>query len=232
MSTVFNDSVVFTFEAWTKLTYMCAKADTEIGGFGISHADDPFTITDFVLVPQECTAASVDFDDDGLADHMDNMMDKGIIPARCFRHWIHTHPGNSASPSGTDWTSWTKCFPDANWSSMIILAKGGDTSAHVRNRVAVGEATTVVTSKLEVEYYDVPDGPCLIDPSKWDKELKDNVRKAPPPVVVKHKGYPKTYYGGYYAQQVAEMYSDVLDTDELKAEADANNLDFRKGKLK
>lgn len=115
---------------------------------------------------------------------------------------------------------------------MIILAKGGDTSAHVRNRVAVGEATTVVTSKLEVEYYDVPDGPCLIDPSKWDKELKDNVRKAPPPVVVKHKGYPKTYYGGYYAQQVAEMYGDVLDTDELKAEADANNLDFRKGKLK
>jgi hypothetical protein len=97
--------------------------------------------------------------------------------------------------------------------------------------VTVGEANTVVTSKLEVEYYDVPDGPCLIDPTKWDKELKDNVRKAPP-VTVKYKGYPKTYYGGYYGQQIAEMYGEPLDTDELKAEADANNLDFKKGKLK
>ena len=82
---------------------------------------------------------------------------------------------------------------------------------------------------MEVEYYDVPDGPCLIDPTKWDKDLKDNVRKAPV-VPIKYK-YPKTYYGGYFGQQVADFYGDPLNTDELKAEADANNKDFREGKI-
>lgn len=225
MSTVFNNSIVFTFEAWTKLNYMCSSAVTEIGGFGISHKNDPFLITDFVLVPQECTLASVDFDDEGLADHMDNMMEKGIIPARSFRHWIHTHPGNSAAPSSTDWKSWGDCFPNADWSTMIILAKGGDSSGHMRSKVSVGEVSTVVTSKLKVEYYDIPDGPCLIDPDRWDQELKKNV--AEKKVVIPQAKFPKTYYGNLYAKGGLYGMTDA----ELKEEAEYNNSLYKKGEL-
>ena len=92
----------FSPTAWAKLLFLRDAGDTEVGGFGISAADDPLLIEDVQLVRQVCDLASVAFDDDSVADFFDRQVDAGISMARCGRVWLHTHPGDSPQPSVTD----------------------------------------------------------------------------------------------------------------------------------
>ena len=48
--------------------YLRDYGDTEIGGFGISSADDLLLIEDVQLVKQQCTTVTVAFDDTAVAD--------------------------------------------------------------------------------------------------------------------------------------------------------------------
>jgi hypothetical protein len=45
--------------AWAKLLYFRDRGDTEIGGFGITKADDLLYVEDFVTVEQAATGASI-----------------------------------------------------------------------------------------------------------------------------------------------------------------------------
>ena len=76
--------------------------DTEVGAFGVSAADDLLLVEDVCLIGQLCSAVTVRFFDESVADHFDRQVDAGLAPERFARIWIHTHPGNGASPSGTD----------------------------------------------------------------------------------------------------------------------------------
>ena len=49
----------FTPYAWAKLVYLRDLGPTEVGGFGISAADDLFLIEDVQLVRQTCTVVTV-----------------------------------------------------------------------------------------------------------------------------------------------------------------------------
>ena len=89
----------FTPWAWAKLVFLRDLGPTEVGGFGISAADDLLLIEDIRLVRQRCSSVTVQFDDVAVADFFDEMVDLGLPPERFARVWIHTHPGNSASPS-------------------------------------------------------------------------------------------------------------------------------------
>jgi len=60
--------------AWAKLRYMCTQSDTEIGGFGVSSSDDPLLVTEFHLIKQECTAATVELDDEALANYVEDQV--------------------------------------------------------------------------------------------------------------------------------------------------------------
>ena len=44
---------------------------------------------------------------------------------------MHTHPGDSASPSGTDEETFARCFGNSDWAIMFILARGGQTYARL-----------------------------------------------------------------------------------------------------
>ena len=88
--------------AWAKLLYFRDRGDTEIGGFGITKADDLLYVEDFVTVKQEVTGASISFDDEAVADFFDSQVDAGRKPEQFARVWLHTHPGNSAQPSSVD----------------------------------------------------------------------------------------------------------------------------------
>jgi len=118
----------FTPYAWAKLIFMRDQGSTEVAGYGVSSIEDPLLVTDFMLVKQESSAATFDFDDEGLADYVDDMIDLDFQPAEFLRIWIHTHPGNSASPSSTDETTFAEKFSDSDWAIMFILAKGGETT--------------------------------------------------------------------------------------------------------
>jgi len=128
----------FSPTAWAKLLFLQNAGDTEVGGFGISAADDLLLIEDVQLVRQVCDLASVSFDDDSVADFFDRQVDAGVSMARCGRVWLHTHPGDSPQPSMTDEDTFARVFGRTEWAVMFILARGGRSYARLRFHVGPG----------------------------------------------------------------------------------------------
>ena len=91
----------FSPTAWAKLLYLRDVGDSEVGGFGISTADDRLYVEDIALVRQACTGVSVSFDDQAVADFFDRQVDLGRRPEQFGRTWVHTHPGDCPQPSST-----------------------------------------------------------------------------------------------------------------------------------
>lgn len=127
----FVPTLRFTPYAWSKLLFLRDLGETEVGGFGISSPHDLFLIEDVRLIRQDCTQVSVEFEDEAVADFFDEQVDLGRQPEQVGRLWIHTHPGDSAEPSGTDEATFARVFGGSNWSAMIILAMGGQTYARL-----------------------------------------------------------------------------------------------------
>lgn len=130
----------FSPTAWAKLVYLRDAGPTEIGGFGITPADDLLLVEDIQLVRQACTVTSVEFDDAAVADLFDTLVDQGLRPEQFARIWIHTHPGLSASPSSVDGTTFRSVFGRCDWSLMFILARGGATYARLQFTAGPGAA--------------------------------------------------------------------------------------------
>src|SRR5215213_7790960 len=122
----------FSPYAWAKLLHVRDLGPTEVGGFGISRADDLLLIQDIQLVRQRCTEVTVKFDDTAVADFFDSQVDQGRAPEQFARIWVHTHPGNSAVPSCTDEATFERCFGTTDWAIMFILARGGDVYARLK----------------------------------------------------------------------------------------------------
>lgn len=118
--------------AWAKLLFLRDLGRTEVGGFGLTPAGDLLLVEDFCLVPQCCTEVTVGFADEGVADFFEEQVEAGRRPEQFARIWVHTHPGNSAQPSGTDEETFERCFGSADWALMFILAQGGQTYARLR----------------------------------------------------------------------------------------------------
>jgi proteasome lid subunit RPN8/RPN11 len=133
-----NRAVRFTPYAWAKLLYLRDIGPTEVGGFGISAPDDLLLVEDIELVQQECTTVSVEFDDDSVADFFDRQVDLGRQPEQFARIWIHTHPGASPVPSGTDEETFERCFGGVDWAVMFILAQAGNRYARVQFNTGPG----------------------------------------------------------------------------------------------
>ena len=74
----------FTPWAWEQLVLLHDLGPTEVGGFGISAADDLLLIEDMRLVRQRCTSVTVQFDDVAVADFFDEMVDRGLLPESFF----------------------------------------------------------------------------------------------------------------------------------------------------
>lgn len=105
-----------------------------MGAFAQSDPQDLLLVSDIHLVKQQTSVITVAFDDAAVADFYDDMVDQGIKPEECGRIWAHSHPGNSAEPSGTDDETFSRCFGSTDWSLMFILARGGQTYARMQFR--------------------------------------------------------------------------------------------------
>ena len=128
----------FTAYSWAKLLFLRDVGSTEIGGFGISAADDLLLVEDIRLVRQECSSVYVAFDDASVADCFDREVDAGRQPQEFGRLWIHTHPGSSAQPSSTDEATFARVFGSADWALMFILARGGQAFSRLRFNTGPG----------------------------------------------------------------------------------------------
>jgi proteasome lid subunit RPN8/RPN11 len=120
--------------AWLKLKYLLHKGDTEVAGFAITgDPKDPTYITDFMTVKQSSSGASFEFDDDALAEYMDQMTGElEYEPWQVFRIMVHTHPGSSPDPSGTDETVFEEKFGDCQYAVMVIQSRTGSWYARVK----------------------------------------------------------------------------------------------------
>ncbi len=121
------------------------------------------------MVSQLCSPVTVRFDDESVADYFDRQVDLGLAPERFARIWIHTHPGNNPSPSGTDEETFQRCFGSSDWAVMFILARGGQTYARLRFSVGPGGA---VILPVEIDFGQPFAGS---DWAGWDAEFARSV---------------------------------------------------------
>lgn len=146
---------------------------------GISSPDDPLFITDFVFLPQECTSVNTDFDTDAQNEWVQDQMEAGLNPESFARVWAHTHPGQSASPSSTDWDTFEEAMGSMPWGIMLILGTSNEFVCVFRVQDQMMNLT------VEIEPTSIPD--------EWTAEL-DNIKKK----TYKTTGYTTTTkYGGY-----------------------------------
>ena len=163
-------SLRFSPTAWAKLLYFRDKSDNEVGGFGITKADDLLFVTDFIVVRQEVTAISVKFDDEAVANFFEDQVDLGRKPEEFARIWLHTHPGDSPSPSITDEETLTRVFGNCQWAIMFILAQDNKTYAKLSFNVGPGGQVLI---PVEIDYSQ-EFGPTNQD--SWDIEYTANVK--------------------------------------------------------
>jgi hypothetical protein len=80
----------------------------------------------------------VAFDDAAVADFFEAQVDAGRKPEQFARLWLHSHPGDSPVPSGTDAHTFMDVFGRCDWAVMFVLAQGGKTYARLRFNVGPG----------------------------------------------------------------------------------------------
>ena len=165
-----NPVLRFSPTAWAKLSWFCLHGETEIGGFGISDPADPLRIIEFATVRQQTDWASISFDDDAVADFFDGQVDLGRKPEQFARIWIHCHPGDSPTPSGTDEETFARVFGHCNWALMFIRARTGKTYARLRFNIGPGGQVLIPT---EVDYLLPFHG---ADHAAWEAEYQANIQ--------------------------------------------------------
>lgn len=112
--------------AWEKLKWFRDYKDVEVCCMGQSDPNDPLFINQLHFIPQYSTMASVEFDNDAQNNYAIDMSKRRLNPDNFMRVWIHTHPGNNTSPSGTDWSTFNDTFGPMEWSVMAILGKSDE----------------------------------------------------------------------------------------------------------
>jgi len=164
-----NAKLTFSPYAWAKLLFMRDKTNNEVGAYGIATPTNLLHITDLAVIKQTVSSISTEFDDDGIADFFDTQVLAGRKPAEFARIWIHTHPGTSAGPSGTDFATFNRVFGVPDWSVMFILANGGATTCELRFNVGPKASLQIPVS---IDYTQPFMGS---DFDSWEAEYKANV---------------------------------------------------------
>ena len=125
----------FSPYALAKLKFICGIKALEVGGYGITKANNPLHIVDFALVKQKVSMAFVSFDPEGIADYFEDQVILKRKPEQFARIWIHTHPGGlSSRPSPTDEITFKDAFGICDWSVMLIMSQGHGTYARLHRQ--------------------------------------------------------------------------------------------------
>lgn len=199
--------LTFSPYAWAKLLFMRDKTNNEVGAYGIATPTNLLHIIDLAVIKQTVSSISTEFDDEGIADFFDAQVLAGRKPTEFARIWIHTHPGASASPSGTDFKTFNRVFGVPDWSVMFILANGGATTCELRFNVGPKASLQIPVS---IDYTQPFMGS---DFDGWEAEYKANVAT-------------KTHaYGNYYAYTGTESLRTDIDGWEAWYDAEFGKFD-------
>jgi hypothetical protein len=161
----------FSPTAWAKLLYFRDKSENEVGGFGITAQDDLLFIQDLVTVKQKVTFASVQFEDEAVANFFEDQVDYGRQPQQFARIWVHCHPGDCPKPSMTDEETFQRVFGGCDFAIMCIVAQGNQSYARISFNVGPGGQVLI---PVEVDYSEPFEGS---NRKRWDQEFKENVHE-------------------------------------------------------
>ena len=109
-------------------------------------------------------------DDEAIADLFDEQIDFGRRPEQFARIWVHTHPGQSATPSATDENCFRRVFGGCDWAVMFILGRTGETYARLRFGAGPGGQIRI---PVELDFTAEFDGS---DRATWQAEYEQNIR--------------------------------------------------------
>ncbi len=154
---------------WAKLVFWRDLGETEIAAFGVTDPDDPLLLIELHLVKQRADWLNVAMDDAALADYFDEQVDLGRQPSEFARVWLHTHPGDSAYPSGVDEATFERAFGNTEGAIMAIVAAGGQVYAR-RNAGGQAERLSIVVDFSE--QFEAS------DQEKWFEEYEAKVERA------------------------------------------------------
>jgi proteasome lid subunit RPN8/RPN11 len=160
----------FSPTAWAKLLYFRDKSDNEVGGFGITEPDDLLFVKEFVTVKQDVTCVSVKFDDEAVGEFFDTQVDLGRKPEEFARIWLHSHPGDSPTPSVIDDETFERVFGNCQWAVLFVLAQDNKTYAKLTFNVGPGGQILI---PVAIDY-SKDFGPS--DRELWDAEYAANIR--------------------------------------------------------
>lgn len=191
--------LTFGLDAWLKLHSLMQHATTEIMGFGLARDPHrPLFIHDFILLPQIASTASAELNDEGIAAFTEQMQDAGYTNDQFYRVILHTHPGNSPSPSTQDekmFDNYCELAPTQRqlgkfpWMCMFIIARE---SQEVYCRLRVRQDNGIcIEREIPVFYsYSEATDPNLTALLKtWKEECDEKV---------KHKTYTTPTYPSHY----------------------------------
>lgn len=170
---------------WFKAKYLANQHQVEVGGWCIApDKDKPFEVHDFKLTKQESTVGSIDFDDEGTVEFMEDELEAGLEFDQFMRVWIHTHPGDSASPSPLDRTTFRQLADTLPYVVMLIISKSGSATAEIGYKLPTGQFVSMPCG-IRIDW-------AMDRWTEWDIEFNNNVTVPPP------RHYPIQHYGGYH----------------------------------
>ncbi len=175
------DAITFHPFAWFKLQWFCHKGDTEIGGYGVAKdKDKPLYIHDLVIPKQECSGATTDLDMDDLSLRWETLIEEGLQSSQYAAIWIHTHPMDSAEPSGTDEETF-KAFRN-QWAVMFILSRTGKTYCRLKVQApSLSDVTVTKQLTTQIDYQRWSEDAVKLDlngaTEEWEKEYQENIKK-------------------------------------------------------
>lgn len=187
-------TLTFSPLSWAKICWITGKAGKmEISGFGVSAADDPFSVVDFFTVKQECDSTETKMDNNDLTAYMTRMAKAGIDPCRCMRIWIHSHPFATGKPGPSPQDNVTledKTGRDSHWAIMVIVGSEGieKTFARLQIRDDLLEEPILLGLDCEIDWGLLANQTII---TAWEKEYKRNIHKAPVIAVHQDKGNKK-----------------------------------------
>jgi proteasome lid subunit RPN8/RPN11 len=175
----------FTPYAWAKLRWCCHNSSDECGGFGIT-PNFPDLVEDFVMLKQDVTSVTVEFEDTAVAEFLEDMVERGLQPHQCMRVWIHTHPNMNPTPSSVDEETFERVFGDCDYAIMFILSTKDTCYCRIQTNVGIPTEQKIGAA---VDY-STSFGPS--NEEAWKKEFDENVSSCG-----YVKGYGHSYGNGY-----------------------------------
>lgn len=113
-------NLIFTETAWNKMAILIREFDKEVAWHGVAYRgdNDDYIITDILVYPQQVTSATVDEDEDRMAEWYMSIDDDVF---NHIRMQGHSHVNLSTNPSTTDINLYTKLLEQCSEEDFYIF---------------------------------------------------------------------------------------------------------------